>query len=73
MTESVHTESFNEAHGNLNPPKFGIAHTESEKPAVERPKLKLKPRSQPAEQSEGNVERGRLVMGVCDFKFFVTL
>ncbi|XP_024028853.1 uncharacterized protein LOC21404459 isoform X2 [Morus notabilis] len=59
VTESVHTESFNEAHGNLNPPKFGIAHTESEKQAVERPKLKLKPRSQPAEQSEGNVERGR--------------
>ncbi|XP_024028856.1 uncharacterized protein LOC21404460 isoform X2 [Morus notabilis] len=59
VTESVHTESFNEAHGNLNPPKFGIAHTESEKQAVERPKLKLKPRSQPAEQSEGNVERDR--------------
>lgn len=62
MTELVRTENFIEAHGNLNPSKSGLASTEVEKQAVERPKLNLKPRSQPVEQMERNIEKERFVM-----------
>lgn len=56
VIESVHSENSIEVHGNPNPSKSGLANTGSEKQAIERPKLNLKPRSQPA---EGNVERER--------------
>ena len=71
VTESVHSEDSIEVHGNPNPSKSGLANTGSEKQAIERPKLNLKPRSQPAEQLEGNVERERLVMKIRDFKLLV--
>lgn len=55
----IQTENFSEAHGNLNPSKSGLASTEIEKQALERPKLNLKPRSQPVEQMEVNIEKER--------------
>lgn len=58
-SDMVPAEIVNEAHGSMIPAKPSIASSESGKQAVERPKLNLKPRSQPAEQSEGNIERER--------------
>jgi hypothetical protein len=57
-TESGRAEHFNDLYGNLSPAKPGTSSTENEKQAVGRPKLNLKPRSQPLEL-EGNVERDR--------------
>lgn len=55
----VHVEPVNEVYGNMNSMKPGSAGSDTVKLAVERPKLNLKPRSQPLEQLEGNVERER--------------
>ncbi|KAL9377630.1 hypothetical protein Peur_028965 [Populus x canadensis] len=56
-------EIARELYGNGNPSKPGLADTKSgsqpaERP-LERPKLNLKPRSQPVEQSDGSLERER--------------
>lgn len=66
MSDTAHTETVNEVYGNMSPAKPSIASTESVKQVVERPKLNLKPRSQPAEHLEGNAERER---SVTDFGF----
>lgn len=50
----------------MNSMKPGSAGSDTVKLAVERPKLNLKPRSQPLEQLEGNVERER-------YYFFISL
>ncbi|PON64825.1 eukaryotic translation initiation factor-like protein [Trema orientale] len=59
VTESVHTDNFKEVPEDLNPSKSALASTEIERQAIERPKLNLKPRSQPVEQIERNTEKGR--------------
>ncbi|KAJ8630850.1 hypothetical protein MRB53_024173 [Persea americana] len=47
-------------HGNVNPPKPGSAGSDGgSRAAIERPRLSLKPRSQPLEQSDGSGERER--------------
>ena len=66
MSDTAHAETVNEVYGNMSPAKPSIASTESVKQAVERPKLNLKPRSQPPEHLEGNAERER---SVTDFWF----
>ncbi|KAJ6741092.1 hypothetical protein OIU79_001090 [Salix purpurea] len=56
-------EMAQELYGKENPSKPGLADTKSgSQPAersLERPKLNLKPRSQPLEQSDGSLERER--------------
>lgn len=64
-------EIAQELYGNGNPSKPGLADTKSgsqpaERP-LERPKLNLKPRSQPVEQSDGSLERERFVGFVFSF------
>nr|XP_023876633.1 uncharacterized protein LOC111989059 [Quercus suber]POF23356.1 hypothetical protein CFP56_20797 [Quercus suber] len=59
VSDTAHAETVNEVYGNTSPAKPSIASTESVKQAVERPKLNLKPRSQPPEHLEGNAERER--------------
>ncbi|XP_021294954.1 uncharacterized protein LOC110424662 isoform X1 [Herrania umbratica] len=61
LNESVvtHVEIGNGSHGNVNTSKPGLAGSESGNQTVERPKLNLKPRSQPVEQLEGNAEKER--------------
>ncbi|KAJ0017380.1 hypothetical protein Pint_10836 [Pistacia integerrima] len=54
-----HVETVNSVHGNLNPTKPDFAGTDVGSHAIERPRLSLKPRSQPPEQLEENIERGR--------------
>ncbi|KAJ6377878.1 hypothetical protein OIU78_028161 [Salix suchowensis] len=58
-------EIAQELYGNENPSKPRLADTKSgSQPAersLERPKLNLKPRSQPLEQSDGSLERERSV------------
>uniref|UniRef100_A0A5B7BPH5 Eukaryotic translation initiation factor-related n=1 Tax=Davidia involucrata TaxID=16924 RepID=A0A5B7BPH5_DAVIN len=56
---SGHVENASESYGNANPMKHVLAESESENRAVDRPKLNLKPRAQPLEQLEGNIERER--------------
>ena len=70
MSDIVHAETVNEAYGNTNPAKPSIASSDSGKLAVERSKLNLKPRSQPVELSEGNIERGRSVTDIYIFFFW---
>ncbi|KAL6282157.1 hypothetical protein ACE6H2_013086 [Prunus campanulata] len=55
-----HVEIVNDVYGNMNSPKPGSAGSDSGKQVVERPKLNLKPRSQPLEQLEGNAKRDRI-------------
>ncbi|XP_024200367.2 LOW QUALITY PROTEIN: uncharacterized protein LOC112203671 [Rosa chinensis] len=55
----VYVETVNEVYGNMNSTKPGSAGSESGKLAVERPKLNLKPRSQPLEQLDAIAERER--------------
>ncbi|XP_050371253.1 uncharacterized protein LOC126789203 isoform X2 [Argentina anserina] len=57
--QPVYVETVNEAYGNMNYTKPGSAGSETGKLAVERPKLNLKPRSQPLEQLEVIAERER--------------
>ncbi|KAK2990980.1 hypothetical protein RJ640_005462 [Escallonia rubra] len=51
-----------EIHGNTYPIKAGSAGPDTGNQAVERPKLSLKPRSQPVEQLPRNVERERNIL-----------
>ncbi|XWS18254.1 hypothetical protein CRYUN_Cryun32bG0027600 [Craigia yunnanensis] len=62
LSESVlsHAEVGNDSHGHVNTSKPGLAGSESGIQTVERPKLNLKPRSQPIEQLEGNIEKERV-------------
>nr|DAD23193.1 TPA_asm: hypothetical protein HUJ06_024656 [Nelumbo nucifera] len=60
-TNSGHLETLDEPCANANSSKPGLTGAEGSNRLAERPKLNLKPRSQPLEQSEGNVERERLV------------
>lgn len=46
-----------EWHGSVSAAKSGLANLESDYQVIERPKLNLKPRSQPVDKSEGNTER----------------
>lgn len=56
---TVHAETVNDLYGNVNPPKPGSAGGDGVNHAIaERPKLNLKPRSQPFEQP-GSRERER--------------
>ncbi|XP_043724123.1 uncharacterized protein LOC122671082 isoform X2 [Telopea speciosissima] len=57
--QSVHVEVVNESFANANPPKPGSAGAEMGNRTVERPKLNLKPRSQPLDHAEESVERER--------------
>ncbi|KAL2467207.1 eukaryotic translation initiation factor-related [Abeliophyllum distichum] len=50
----IHVRGDNELHRTANPVETGFAGSMVNNRAVERPKLNLKPRSQPLEQSEGN-------------------
>ncbi|KAL5774677.1 hypothetical protein ACOSP7_012234 [Xanthoceras sorbifolium] len=61
LSESAHghVEGIGGMHRNVNPTKSDLAGADEGNHAVERPKLTLKPRSQPSEQLEGNSERGR--------------
>ncbi|KAK9268182.1 hypothetical protein L1049_010624 [Liquidambar formosana] len=59
QSDSAHAEIDNQVHGNLSPEKSGSGGTESGNRALERPKLNLKPRSQPLQQVEDNVEKER--------------
>ncbi|KAK3179909.1 hypothetical protein Dsin_032631 [Dipteronia sinensis] len=61
ISESAHGhfETIGGMHRNVNPTKSDLAGTDDGNHAVERPKLNLKPRSQPPEQLEVNSERGR--------------
>ncbi|XVE51204.1 hypothetical protein DITRI_Ditri02bG0020900 [Diplodiscus trichospermus] len=54
-----HAEIGIDSLGHVNTLKPGFAGSESGNPTVERPKLNLKPRSQPIEQLEGNMEKER--------------
>ncbi|KAJ9136283.1 hypothetical protein P3X46_033375 [Hevea brasiliensis] len=56
-----HVET-SELHGSVNAANSGLANLESEYQVIERPKLNLKSRSQPVEQSEGNTEMGRFAL-----------
>ncbi|GMY37110.1 hypothetical protein FCV25MIE_32352 [Fagus crenata] len=59
VSDTDHVEAVNEVYATMNPAKPSIASTESVKQGVERPKLNLKPRSQPLEHLEGNIEKER--------------
>ncbi|XP_052203519.1 uncharacterized protein LOC127808871 [Diospyros lotus] len=56
---SDHRENVAEPYGNANTTKSGLSGADNGNQTVERPKLNLKPRSQPLEQLEGNTERER--------------
>lgn len=58
-SDPIHAETVTELYGNTNPARTGLAGTETESRAAERPKLNLKPRTQSLERLEGNVERER--------------
>ncbi|XP_039034450.1 uncharacterized protein LOC120170577 isoform X2 [Hibiscus syriacus] len=60
-SESVidHAGIGNDSYGYVNTSKPGSAGSENGNQAVDRPKLNLKPRSQPNEQLEGNFEKER--------------
>ncbi|KAL5972850.1 hypothetical protein ACLOJK_039656 [Asimina triloba] len=57
VADLVHVESGQEYSESTNPPKPGSAGGEGSNRVVERPKLNLKPRSQPLEQMDGILER----------------
>lgn len=57
-----HVETVSSVLGNLNPSNADLAGSDVGSHAVERQKLSLKPRSQPPEQLEENIQRGRSVM-----------
>ncbi|KAK7319566.1 hypothetical protein RJT34_04288 [Clitoria ternatea] len=59
VNDSGHVETVYQAHGHGNFVKPASAGTESGKEAGQRPKLNLKPRSQPFEQLDENSERAR--------------
>ncbi|WOL07646.1 hypothetical protein Cni_G16391 [Canna indica] len=55
----VQVQNVHEMHGITNPPKLGSAGIDEGNQIVERPKLNLKPRTQPIDQSDGNADRER--------------
>lgn len=55
-------EYVRETYGKGNVFKTGLAGSESGSQVIDRPKLSLKPRSQPLEQLEGNIETKRFVL-----------
>lgn len=55
----VQVKNVHEMHGSINLPQPGPACAEEGSRAAERPRLNLKPRTQPIEQSDGNADRGR--------------
>ncbi|KAJ4977086.1 hypothetical protein NE237_002192 [Protea cynaroides] len=57
--QSGHMEVVVESHANANPPKLGSAGAEVGIWTDDRPKLNLKPRSQPVEKLEENIKRER--------------
>ncbi|XP_020238805.1 uncharacterized protein LOC109817867 [Cajanus cajan] len=59
VNDSGHVEAVYQAHGHANFMKPVSAGTESGKEIGQRPKLNLKPRSQPIEKLDGNSERDR--------------
>ncbi|XVF87635.1 hypothetical protein PTKIN_Ptkin18bG0136000 [Pterospermum kingtungense] len=61
QTEYVlsHAEVGNDSYGHVNTVKPGLAGNESGNQTVERPKLNLKPRSQPIEHLDQNIEKER--------------
>ncbi|XVF25955.1 hypothetical protein REPUB_Repub13aG0258500 [Reevesia pubescens] len=63
LSESVLTgaEIGNDSRGHVNTSKPGSAGSDSGNQTLERPKLNLKPRSQPIEQLEGKIEKERSV------------
>ncbi|KAG6573222.1 hypothetical protein SDJN03_27109, partial [Cucurbita argyrosperma subsp. sororia] len=60
IPDAVSAENVNEVHGNSNYVKPSSAGSESGKEGIERPKLNLKPRSQPIEQPKGIRGRDRI-------------
>ncbi|KAA0056906.1 Eukaryotic translation initiation factor-related, putative isoform 2 [Cucumis melo var. makuwa] len=62
IPDAVSADNVNEMYGNSNYVKLSSAGSESGKDGIERPKLNLKPRSQPIEQSEGNAGRDRIAL-----------
>ncbi|KAG5023250.1 hypothetical protein AAZX31_07G172600 [Glycine max] len=62
VNDSGHVETVYQAHGHANFVKPVSAGTDSGKDSGQRPKLNLKPRSQPIEQLDGNSERDRNVL-----------
>ncbi|XP_068644978.1 uncharacterized protein [Aristolochia californica] len=60
--DSGHVQVITEIHGNSHTPKAGSNVTEGGNRVVERPKLNLKPRSQPLDQSSKSIERERNVL-----------
>ncbi|KAL6992697.1 hypothetical protein U1Q18_010809 [Sarracenia purpurea var. burkii] len=68
---SDHLEYVAESYASANPTKSGLSGSLSVNRTVERPKLNLKPRSQPIEQLEENVERERFVHNM--FALFLIL
>ncbi|XP_077220259.1 uncharacterized protein LOC143854268 [Tasmannia lanceolata] len=58
-TELCQVEIVNELYGNSNPSRPGSTGTDGVNQAVERPKLNLKPRSQPIDKMDGSGQRER--------------
>ncbi|KAF5202309.1 eukaryotic translation initiation factor-like protein [Thalictrum thalictroides] len=58
-SHSTHVETSHEGYGNEIISKPGSATSEGDKRVVERPRLNLKPRSQPLEQADAIAERER--------------
>ncbi|XP_057463351.1 uncharacterized protein LOC130753356 isoform X1 [Actinidia eriantha] len=56
---SNHLGNDSESYDNADHAKSGLSGTHSGNTVVERPKLHLRPRTQPIEQLEGNIERER--------------
>lgn len=59
QTDYDHADNVTEVYRNVSPEKPESDGSENGNRAVERPKLNLKPRSQPLQQLEVHVERGR--------------
>ncbi|KAJ0966068.1 hypothetical protein J5N97_027206 [Dioscorea zingiberensis] len=57
--DTGHAANAYETHGSMNQPKPGSAGSDGGSQPVERPRLNLKPRSQPLEHSDESLERGR--------------
>ncbi|XP_065016132.1 uncharacterized protein LOC135643285 isoform X2 [Musa acuminata AAA Group] len=55
----VQVKNVHEMHGSTNLLRPGPACAEEGSRAAERPRLNLRPRTQPIEQSDGNADRGR--------------
>ncbi|KAJ7968394.1 Eukaryotic translation initiation factor-like protein [Quillaja saponaria] len=62
VSDLGHTETDNEVSGNMHFAKPWSDSSETEKQAAQRPKLNLKPRSQPLELLEGNSDRDRNIL-----------